>query len=79
MEHWAQNWIVLVKKGPLVTTQELGTDLTFYKATIMVYLMETDLRGYEVITFHPNSREFSPYICGNPKFKSTMAQSSASL
>lgn len=43
MEHWAQNWIVLVKKGPLVTTQELGTDLTFYKATIMVYLMETDL------------------------------------
>jgi hypothetical protein len=43
MEHWAQNWIVLVKKGSLVTTQELGTDLTFYKATIMVYLMETDL------------------------------------
>jgi len=30
----------------LVTTQELGTDLTFYKATIMVYLMETDLNDY---------------------------------
>src|SRR5210317_1785542 len=41
--------------------------------------MVFELSGYEVITFHPNSREFSPYICVNPKFKSTMAQSSASL
>lgn len=46
MEDWAQNSFALVKKGPLVTTQELGTDLTFYKATIMVYLEETDLNDY---------------------------------
>jgi hypothetical protein len=41
--------------------------------------MVFELSGYEVITFPLNWPDFSPYICGNPKIKSTMAQSSASL
>ena len=41
--------------------------------------MVFELSGYEVITFPLNWPDFSPYICGNPKIKSTMAQSSTSL